>query len=869
MHRTAVAPTRWSTAAAFSLALLLTLAPSLAAQNATLESEGYLRPAEPIAEAILAPRHLNVTLNDASPDRRWFVQTQSDGLPTLESFARRSYNLAGLQIDPAANRLRNMTTRSAAGLALISWQDGRNVDVQVPRGANVSNATWSPDGAQIAFFVHTPNATHIHVADPATGRARQVTRTPVLATLNTSIEWSNDGRSIATVLLPEGRGAEPASPAVPPTPTVKLTTEGDNRLRTFPTLLTSPHEMQLVEYYTTGQLALIDVRSGSVRRVGRPAMISSVSLSPDAQYIRVSTMRRPFSYIVPVNSFPSADEIWNPNGEVVAVLETQPLRDGTRPDTTGQADARRSIEWRPDGRGLSFLQLAPAPAGQREEAADAQPAEGGQASRRRDRVMQWLPPFDDASASVVHESENRINSVRYSPDARVLFVAERTGNTTHEYAVFVDEDPSRRYTLTRVRQDEFFEHPGNLVQSNGRAGGGGGFGGGGGGFGGRSGGDNTIMLSSDGAHVFLSGTRYFENPEADAPRAFLDRVEIRTGNKVRVYEADNNGVSEQLLTVLDDDATKLIVSRQSPTQVPDSYLRDVASGQLQKLTDNRDYTPAITAAQRRRFEVTRVDGFRIKADITLPADYRAGTRLPALIWFYPREYDSQEAYDRTLRTYDRNRFPNIGPRSMAILTQAGYAVIEPDAPITGPTGRMNDNYVHDLRNNLAAVIDELDRQGYIDRQRLAAGGHSYGAFATVNAMVHTPFFRAGIAGAGSYNRTLTPLGFQSERRDLWEAPQVYLGMSPFLQANNLTGALFMYHGAEDQNVGTFPINSERLFHALNGLGKTASLYMYPFEDHGPATQETLLDLWARWTAWLDHYVKNAPVAGARVTTDSN
>jgi dipeptidyl aminopeptidase/acylaminoacyl peptidase len=243
-------------------------------------------------------------------------------------------------------------------------------------------------------------------------------------------------------------------------------------------------------------------------------------------------------------------------------------------------------------------------------------------------------------------------------------------------------------------------------------------------------------------------------------------------------------------------------------------------------------------------------------DVTLPANWREGDRLPALFWFYPREYDGHEAYGRTLRTFNRNRFPSIQPRSMAIMTEAGYAVIEPDAPIIGATGRMNDNYVHDLRNNLAAVIDELDRQGIIDRQRLAIGGHSYGAFSAVNAMVHTPFFRAGIAGAGAYNRTLTPLGFQSERRDFWEARETYLGMSPFLYANNLTGALLLYHGAEDQNVGTFPINSERFYHALNGLGKTATLYMYPFEDHGPAAEETLLDLWARWTAWLDTHVKN-------------
>ena len=229
-----------------------------------------------------------------------------------------------------------------------------------------------------------------------------------------------------------------------------------------------------------------------------------------------------------------------------------------------------------------------------------------------------------------------------------------------------------------------------------------------------------------------------------------------------------------------------------------------------------------------------------------------------MFWFYPREYAGQEEYDRGAQTFNKNAFPNFGTRSLQFLVRLGYAVIENDSPIVGPAGQMNNNYVNDLRNNLSATIDELDRRQLIDRQRLAIGGHSYGAFSTVNAMVHTPFFRAGIAGDGNYNRTLTPLDFQSERRSYWDAKDTYLHMSPLLFANNLTGALLLYHGMGDQNVGTELSHSPRLFHALNGLGKTTSMYLYPFEDHGPATKETLLDLWGRWSAWLDKYVKNPP-----------
>ena len=321
-----------------------------------------------------------------------------------------------------------------------------------------------------------------------------------------------------------------------------------------------------------------------------------------------------------------------------------------------------------------------------------------------------------------------------------------------------------------------------------------------------------------------------------------------------MYESPNAGVFERVTTPIDLDAGRYIVAKEGPTEITQYYLVDGST--RTPLTTNEDVTPDLTRAPKEQFIVERPDGFKFRVNVTLPPGYQKGTRLPAIFWFYPREFATQDAYDRGIRTFNKNAAPNFGTRSMHFFTRLGYAVIEPDAPIVGPAGRMNDNYEHDLRNNLAAVIDELDRRQIIDRNRLAIGGHSYGAFSTVNAMVHTPFFKAGIAGDGAYNRTLTPLGFQSERRDLWEAKDVYLSMSPFLYAHNMTGALLMYHGLGDQNVGTDPTNSTRLFHALNGLGKTTSLYLYPLEDHGPATRETLLDLWARWAAWLDKYVKN-------------
>ncbi|MCZ6916041.1 MAG: prolyl oligopeptidase family serine peptidase [Gemmatimonadetes bacterium] len=831
--------------------------------NPTLTTEAFLRPPGYIADAVLAPRYLNVTLGNPSPDGRFFVQQQGDGPPSMATFAKPFYRLGGEQIDWQANRSRILTQRSGKTLVVTDGQTGATTTIQVPDDARVTAPQWSPDGTQLAFFAHFETETHIFVADPTNGRARQLTRSPVLATLYTSFEWMPDSRSILTMLPPENRGPAPQKPAVPTTPQVRLTEPGTNSIRTYPDLLEGPFEKELLEYYATGQLAIVEVGNRRTRRIGQPAMISGVDVSPDGMYAQVTAMQRPFSYIVPRRQFGSTTELWSmEDGSVLTLLSEQELRDGSPQDTSENEPEKRNITWRPDGQGLSYLLQDPR---QPDDSAQADPAPsqgppgrpGGRGGARRpDRVYQWLPPFDDNSATEIYENDTQLQNVRYSEDGQVLFLREQQGENGHEFAVFLS-DLETKHTLWRGK---------------------GGGGGRGGGFrgGGRApsimtkqlgNGTSVVRTSSDGSSAFLSGTKFQDDPMTDGPRTYIDRIEIQGGEKTRIFESDNDNVFERVLAVMDDDATQLIVSREGPTDVPNSYRRDLSTGQLQQLTHNTDYTPDLTKTERRRYNIKRVDGLEIAVNVTLPPNWD-GERLPGMIWFYPREYTDQENYDeRTRETYNKNRFPNIGSRSMEIMALQGYAVIQPDAPIIGDEGRMNDNYVHDLRNNLSAVIDFLEREAIIDRNRMGVGGHSYGAFSTFNAMVHTPFFKAGIAGDGNNNRTLTPFSFQSERRTLWQAREVYLDMSAFFHADHLQGALLMYHGEHDQNVGTFPIHSWRLFEALEALDKTASLYVYPFEDHGPATEETLLDLWARWTAWLDEYVKGD--TDANVTSDGS
>lgn len=818
--------------------LFLALTPAAAQEAGVLGEESYITPAPEIARIVTAPRHENVTLIRQSPDRRHLLNTISTGQPTLEDLARPHYNLGGLYIDHRANRARSLTTGTTIGFEVVRVEDGRKIEIEVPKGARVSSPQWSPDGKSLAYFAHFPEATYIYVADVSNGKSRRLTGTPVLATLVTDFYWVDGGSAIIAVLVPERRGAEPQPSALPNQPMVVLTQEGENKLRTFPSLLQNRYEQDLLEYHITGQLARIDASRGRVQKIGDPAMIRDIDPSPRGDYVRVTTIEKPFSYIVPVSRFGRVEEIWDLEGKVLAELDKRPINDGSKAaadddqDSTKVDDNRRKLAWRPDGEGLSYLQLAPKPEGRRRS--------GDSAEKRKDRVMQWLPPFDSTSARVVYESDEEIRDVQYTRDPRLIIVSEREDRRLHRFALNLD-DPGRKNTITRHRTANFYSNPGTLLTVPDPRGP-------------QSGVADLVHLSSDGGSVYLTGTRHSRKMLEEAPRPFIDRVEIATGKKQRIFESRADKY-ERFRFALDDDLDRVVITRESATEVPDYFVRDLRAGGEKRLTKNVDHSPEITRARREIIEVTRADGIKFWVRVTYPQNYKEGERLPALFWFYPREYVSQAAYNRTKRTYNKNQFPRIGPRSMEIMTAAGYVVVQPDAPIVGPRGRMNDNYIHDLRNNLSATIDELDRRGIIDRTKLALGGHSYGAFSTVNAMVSTPFFKAGIAGAGNFNRTLTPFAFQRERRELWEARDTYLEMSPFLQAHRLTGALLLYHGMDDQNVGTFPINSPRLFHALNGLGKTAALYMYPYEGHGPASRETLLDLWARWVAWLDTHLK--------------
>jgi dipeptidyl aminopeptidase/acylaminoacyl peptidase len=833
-----------------------------------LAKETYVKPPDIVERIVTAPRN-NVVFTNPSPDKKYFLKTESEGLPTIDAFGKPHYRLGGVEIDFKANRARVLTTRGSVGLTLIDPTNGSMRTIETPKGALVSGATWAPDGKSIGYLANFDAATHVYVADVASGKSVQITKTPLLAVRVPSFDWTADGKSIVVVLLPDNRPPEPKRPPVETGPLVRTSEAGKVlQNRNYASLLRDPYDKSLVDYYTMGQLALIDVKTKAVKKIGQPALITDVNASPDGQNFLVTLQTKPYSYLVPVGNFGTVEEVWDSNGKELAQVAVTKLREGTggANDTTafaggpgfggrgGQSDtAKRNLQWNPVGAGLVYLKAEPAAAGGN-RGGRGRGAQNGPA--RKDRLYSWMPPFSPSDAKVLFEANSRMTSAEFSPDGKTLFVNE--GNDL--FAVHL-ADPSKHYEIAKG---------GTIAAGGGRGGRGGG--------GGRGGavsdsafysapgalqskrGPNglpVVLVAPDSKTVFLEGTKYFPEWAESGPHHFVDKIDFESGQKTRVFES-NGSVDEDVVAPLDDDYDKVIVSRQSPTQVPDSYLRDMKTGTETKLTKNADVAPEVSQAIRKRLLVERPrDGYKFYIDVTLPRDYREGTRLPGIIWFYPTEFSTQAEYNQRRRTTNINQFANVAVRSPEIWVTQGYVVIQPvDIPIVGLQGRMNDHYVDELREDLDLTIDAVEKAGYLDRDRLGIGGHSYGAFSTVNAMTHTPFFKAGIAGDGMYNRSLTPFAFQNERRSIWEVRDTYLQMSPFFYADRLSGALLMYHSLEDQNVGTDPISSIRMMQALQGQGKQAALFMYPYEDHGPATRESDLDQWARWIAWFDIYVKN-------------
>ncbi len=836
---------RKSLVAALFLFVFISNLPAAQDNQTDIYKESYLEPDKFIQNILTRNRHYD-TLDNLSPDGIHFLIPVDRYFSNLELMSQKTYRLGMLELCPGVNREWNLSTHGTKGLKIYSLARKKSRMIDLPDDIFVSDMTWSPNGTKIAFLAHFSDGTQVWTADVETGQSRSLSRAPVMATLSgvrsrrgrggsasRMLQWTQNG-SVVTLLVPPGRGAEPEKAAIPETPIIRHTREKASQTPTYPFLLRTPHEKDLFEYYTTSQLSIL-APGQEIKMIGEPAMYESISISPDGLYILAERVTRPFSCIVSYRSFPRELVVMDMEGNLLSTIRKIPLQEGMSRNGGPERDLPRDVAWRPDGKGLYFLWREKGEKG--EDTAEEE--EDAEKNKRKDRLMTLASPFNLEDAEILVESEGTLSDVSFSANGRYAFAGRSKEGKREILAFDLSGEKIKTHTLLKdIDPDNPLDLPGDIItQTTGN-------------------GTPFTLLSRNGKSVYFQGPGYNKDFK---PRPFIDRMVIETGIKERIFESSHD-MYERPLAFLDSDMNRIVVSRESLSMFPDSFLRKT-DGTYTQLTGNTDPFPEFAEAQRIFFEFERRDGLTAYGRLMLPAGTDPGAELPAVFWTYPREYKSFKDYKKSAwQSYNTNSFQHLNYRNASEIWLAqGYAVVVPDIPIIGKGSTYNNNYIAHLVDSMYAAIRKVDQMNYIDVDRLGHGGHSYGAFATANILAHTPFFKAGIAGDGAYNRTLTPQTFQRERRLLWEAQDIYIEMSPFFEADHLETPLLMYHGAQDNNTGTFLIQSERMMHALTGLGKNAVLYIYPFESHGPRCIETYLDLWKRWTDWFAKYVKSPEI----------
>jgi dipeptidyl aminopeptidase/acylaminoacyl peptidase len=626
-------------------------------------------------------------------------------------------------------------------------------------------------------------------------------------------------------LYPEKRSGPPKAPAAPDGPIVQESFGRSSPARTNTYLLKDRYDEELFDYHFTSQLTAVAL-DGRITRLGAPAIHLPPSASPDGKFLLVRKAHRPYSYQVGMESFPQKTEVWTLDGKVVRAVYDRPLievqsslRDSTTPGT-------RNISWRPDEPATLVLV---------EALDDGDPRKS---VPKRDRVSLLRAPFTGIAERLA-ETEMRFGGISWlGPKVALLsdFSAQRTRSRTWVIDPSLPEGGSPRL-LWDYNTEDRTAAPGSLATAYNLAA------------------DRFLPITSpDERWYYLTGPGASKNKDGDRP--YLDRLEIATGKRERLWQSQPPNY-ESIVAVLDTQAGRVILQRQSATDRPDYYVRDLAAEQLTRLTSLPDPEPFFSSVKGELITYTRPDGVQLSATLYLPPGYdkaRDG-RLPFFLWAYPAEFMSEDAASQVAGSPYQFRRPNR--QDHLLLLAAGYGVLDnPTMPIVGVGGKEpNDTYVEQLIASAQAAVDKLVELGVGDRSRMAVGGHSYGAFMTANLLGHSDIFRAGIARSGAYNRSLTPFGFQAEPRTYWQATEVYDRMSPFRFADKIKEPILLIHGTHDNNQGTFPIQSERMFAALKGNGGNTRYVQLPLESHGYAAKESRRHVIWEMVSWLDTHVK--------------
>ena len=808
---------RWGrrvSAVVLGAVLCAAVAGTAAAQTKALE---YQVPSQVLVDIVDAPPTPGVSVG---PGAEWLLLQQGPSLPPISELAEPELRIAGMRISPQTNG--PSRGRYSLSLTFLKMADLSEVPVAgLPAGARIGGVRWSPDGQWISFTNTTDDGIELWVAPVGEGTAKRLVDAKVNLTMVRGPVWMPDSRTLIVPLVPDGRGAAPTESKVPTGPVIQENIGKTAPAPTYQDLLKTPHDADLFEYYATGQLVAVTV-DGAVSKIGEPGIIGDVSPSPNGSFLLIETVHRPFSYLVTARSFPTRIEVTDLQGNPVHLVADLPLQEEIPRGRGSVPTGPRSVSWRAD---------APA------TLAWVEALDGGDGNRdvaERDRVFVLAAPFEGEPQTLATLAD-RYGGIRWGNDNLAL-VTEYWWRTRHsrQWIVRPSRPGSEPELLWEGSSEDRYNDPGSPMMRDNAAG-------------------MSVLLTADnGRTLFLRGQG--ASPEGDRP--FVDKFDLRSKKATRIFQSEAP-YYEAPIEILDDRGQQLLTSRESQDDPPNYFVRDLRRNTDRQITSFPNPTPQLEGMQKELIQYERADGVALSGTLYLPAGYdpqRDGP-LPLFIWAYPREFvDAAAAAQVTGSPY---RFTRLGGWSTPIWVALGYAVLDgATMPIVSQNGaEPNDTYVEQLVASAEAAVDEMVQRGVAERGRIGVGGHSYGAFMTANLLSHSQAFAAGIARSGAYNRTLTPFGFQNEERTYWEAPDVYYEMSPFMHADLVNAPLLLIHGEADNNSGTFPIQSERYYAALKGLGKTTRLVLLPYESHGYTARQSILHMLWEMESWLDSYVK--------------
>ena len=803
-------------------------APAPQTQPQPQSATGYREPVAELKAIVDAARAPQLSL---SPRRDLAALQQIPPLPSIALVAQPELKLAGLRLNPRSYSPSRFSF--ASDLWLMDVATGKETRIDgLPQPLSLAAVSWSPDQKYLALNQQDPNTggNELWLVDVGARKARKLLDQPLNTISGGGIRWMPDSKRLL-VNLRVGQGGAPAAEIVPSGPNTQETrgTGSVRQLRTYQDMLRNESDARTLEHYLRVQPALVGV-DGKIANIGKPDMYVDLAPSPDGKHLLAQRIERPFSYVVPMNFFPRRIEVLDLSGKALHSVAKLPLFEGLPSGNDATTTGVRSIDWRSD---------APA------TLVWAEAQDGGDPSKQadiRDHVLMQAAPFDTAP-TVLAKLASRYADAQWGR-GDVALISEFWWKTrkVRSWQIAPDAPATAPKLVFEGSGEDRYNDPGNPVTMR------------------DANGFSRLQFSPDGGSIYLIG----DGASAEGDRPFLDRWNLADNSKQRLFRSEAPTYSA-VAAVLDDSAGKILITRESPTDPVNFYRVDLAAKtEPVALTKFPHPTPQLKDVKKEQIRYKRKDGVELTGTLYLPPGFEPGRDkpLPLLMWAYPAEFKSAAAASQvTDSPYRFNAISYWGPHPFLA---RGYAVLDaPSMPIVGEGDKEpNDTYLPQLIASAEAAIDDTVRRGVADRNRVAIGGHSYGAFMTGNLLAHTRLFKAGIARSGAYNRTLTPFGFQAEERNFWDARDTYQDMSPFNYANNIKDALLMIHGEEDNNSGTFPIQSERMYAAVKGLGGTARLVMLPKESHGYRARESILHVLAETDAWLDEHVKNAKPAAA-------